>query len=202
MRSYEAARSVFTLLELLAWGLMIFGAIVGLLGGFGATAMSRWGGLPPGLAFLMGVIPGVALALGGFLSLALAQIGRAGVDTAEYSQQMLQLSRDQLEVSRQSLRQGEEVKNSFAALRTPSEAPVRSASFASLGAEPTEKIPSSDQAAAVSSEPKALDYKDIEIQSLERGYRFKGIHFDSLESARAYVDQYLKSANANLKLPT
>ena len=205
MRSYEAARSVFALLELLAWGLIIFGAIIALVGGFGASEMSRWGGQSRGLAFLMGIIPGMSMAFGGFLLLALAQIGRAGVDTAEYSQQMLQLSRDQLEVSRQGLRQKDDEKGSFVALKAPIEVP-KTASFGALvGALQPEAVAVQDERKPASKDAAPLEavaFKDLEIQSLERGYRFKGIDFDSLDAARAYVDRYVENANANPKLPT
>lgn len=205
MRSYEAARSLFAFLELLAWGLIIIGVVVALVGGFGASEMSRWGGQASGLAFLMGTIPGLALAFGGFISLALAQIGRAGVDTAEYSQQLLQISRDQLEVSRQGLRQREDEKSSFVALKAPTEVP-KTASFGALvGALQPDAVAVQDERRPESKDVVPLEtaaYKDLEIQSLERGYRFKGVDFDSLDAARAYVDQHIETANANLKAPT
>ena len=52
----------------------------------------------------------------GFYGLALVQMGRAGVDSAEYSQQSLEVARQQLEVSREVLDQGKKTAASYAAL--------------------------------------------------------------------------------------
>lgn len=202
MRSYEAARSVFALLEFLAWGLIIIGAIIALLGGFGASEMSRWGGQSPGLAFVMGIIPGLALALGGFLSLALAQIGRAGVDTAEYSQQMLQLSRDQLEVSRQSLLQGEEVKNSFGALAAKSETSSASASYADLKPEADGSVEEPNPTARSPGALQTVDYRGREIVVLEQGYRYSGMEFATLTSVHSYIDQITGLLDGQIESPT
>ena len=63
----------------------------------------------------MVAIPGVLAVIFGLVMLVMAQMGRAGVDTAEYSQQMLQASRDHMEVSRQLVRQGEKLEQGYAA---------------------------------------------------------------------------------------
>jgi hypothetical protein len=114
MRSYAAARGLFSVLSALSW-VMIVG------GGFLAIAGFEYGGQmrtpnPLAMAITMGA-PGVALGLFGFIMLATSQVGRASVDTAEYSQQMLQLSREHLDVSRQSLRHGEQLKTGFEGLK-------------------------------------------------------------------------------------
>lgn len=63
------------------------------------------------------MVPGVNIGITGFLLLAFVQIGRAGVDTAEYSQQMLQISREQLEVSRQGLKAEQKAPKRFEAIK-------------------------------------------------------------------------------------
>ena len=102
MRSYEAARSMFAFLSFLSWVVIILGGFAALFGGAAASEMMRSG--DQFIGFMVGAIPGLILALLGFFGLVFAQIGRAGVDTAEYGQQSLQISREQLEVSRQALR--------------------------------------------------------------------------------------------------
>ncbi len=97
MRSYEAARSLFGFLAFLAWAVVVIGGIAALIAGGGVT--SHYGG---GAAFLA-MMPGIGLSLVGFILVAFVQMGRANVDTAEYTQQMLKIARDQLEVSRQAL---------------------------------------------------------------------------------------------------
>lgn len=117
MRSYEAARRLFSFMAVLAWLVMIGGVIAAIAGVVIASEMGPRGyGRSPGPEILLFALPGVLIFILGILTLAWAQIGRAGVDTAEYSQQLLQLSRDSLEVSRQSLRQGEQLKSGFESL--------------------------------------------------------------------------------------
>lgn len=185
MRSYEAARSLFALLSFLSWAVIVMGGIAAVFGGGAAADMMRYG--EQFIGFLVGVIPGVILALMGFFGLVFAQIGRAGVDTAEYSQQSLQISRDHLEVSRQALRHGEDVKNSLAALKAPA-AVSTTASYASLNGQSKVVAPRSDQAVPAATYAKAIDHKGHEIQLLADGYHFAGMEFKTLDTARSYID--------------
>ena len=102
MRSYEAARAYYSFFGFLSWCVIVLGAIValGALTALGQMSRSFGGSSAIGLA---GLIPGIAIMFAGFLGLVTVQIGRAGVDTAEYTQQMLAIARDQLQVSRQGL---------------------------------------------------------------------------------------------------
>lgn len=181
MRSYDAARSLFSFISIVAWVCIVGGALAGLIGGNAASRMSYRG---DGMAFLMGMLPGVVIVIVGFLTLAMAQIGRAGVDTAEYTQQMLQLSRDHLNVSRQTLRQGEELKQGFDALQTRSNA-APTASYAGLAAQ--EPNLSSDGTPATA--PTDIEYKGRKVHVLKNGYRFLGMEFKTLEATHAYIDQ-------------
>lgn len=113
MRSYEAARGLFSFMSFLAWSIIIIGGFLAVLG---VAQGHRINPYQPEVSTVLALIPGVLLCLLGFGLLAMSQVGRASVDTAEYSQQMLQLSRESLEVSRQSLRQGEQIKSGFEAL--------------------------------------------------------------------------------------
>lgn len=150
MRSYEAARGLFSFMSFAGWVIIVGGVIAAIVGLSIGSQMGRYGyGRGPGPEVLLLMLPGVGIAMVGVITLALAQIGRAGVDTAEYSQQMLQLSRDSLEVSRQSLRQNEQMRTSFEALKfaAPKE-PL--ASYADQRVEAPEQK-SSDQAASTPS---------------------------------------------------
>jgi hypothetical protein len=110
MRSYEAARSLFSFLGFMSWLVIIAGALAALAG---AKASSIYGG---GTAGLLAAMPGIGIAVLGFVLLAFVQMGRATVDSAEYGQQMLKIARDQLELSKQSLKQGKRFEAGFAAL--------------------------------------------------------------------------------------
>jgi len=115
MRSYDAARGSFGLFEILARIIIAVGILAAVAGG-GLAAESMGRNAPPALAAVLGAIPGVLIALAGFFGLALAQMGRATVDSAEYAQQALSVSRQQLELSREVLAQGETAASSYAEL--------------------------------------------------------------------------------------
>ena len=110
MRSYEAARSLFSFLAFCAWSVVVIGVLVALIGAGGG---SRYGGAGAGL---LAMVPGMGISIAGLLLLAFVQMGRAGVDTAEYTQQMLKISRDQLEVSQQAIKSTRQQFQSFAQL--------------------------------------------------------------------------------------
>ena len=109
MRSYEAARSLFSFLAFIAWSVVVIGVFVALISAAGA---SKYGG---GGAGLLAMVPGIGIGITGFILVAFVQMGRATVDTAEYTQQMLKLSRDQLEVSKQGLKLQNAVPQTFVA---------------------------------------------------------------------------------------
>jgi hypothetical protein len=115
MRSYEAARNLFSFLALCSWAVIVLGGIVAFSGG--TIAGTGFGRGASGMSALIGAAPGIILAMIGFYGLALVQMGRAGVDSAEYSQQALDVARKQLEVSQQALDQGKAMAASYAALK-------------------------------------------------------------------------------------
>jgi uncharacterized membrane protein len=121
MRSYHAARAVFTLFSTLAWILILVG-IVAVFGGFSAGRQIN--PYNPDLGVALVAVPGALVSIFGFVMLVLAQMGRAGVDTAEYSQQMLKASRDHMEVSQQLVRQGEKLEQGYAAVVAKLSAPT------------------------------------------------------------------------------
>ena len=115
MRSYEAARGLFSFLAFCSWGIIIVGGIVAMA----ATAAigSAMGGNAAGMKLLLAALPGAGISLLGLYGLAMVQMARAGVDSAEYGQQSLGVARQQLEVSREALTQGKQLAASYAALK-------------------------------------------------------------------------------------
>lgn len=111
MKSYEAARGLFSFMSFCAWAVIVLGAIVGLLG---ASATQSFGGSPNPAQAVLGALPGILMALAGLLGLAIVQMGRASVDTAEYAQQSLKVSRDHLSLSRQMLEHNRSSPATFA----------------------------------------------------------------------------------------
>ena len=106
MRSYGVARAIYSFLALLCWGQIIIGAMIGAAGltisgghaiqGVGMPAMTF--GITMAVAFVMVVM--------GIFGLANVQSGRTNVDVAEYTQQLLKVARDQIEISQQTLTSG------------------------------------------------------------------------------------------------
>lgn len=100
MRSYQAARGYFEFVEFMGWLVVIIGLIAA--GGAGFLASNSLTGNPISLIPLaLSVLPGVAVLGIGFFIVVYVQTGRATVDSAEYAQQALKVSRDSLELSRQ-----------------------------------------------------------------------------------------------------
>lgn len=115
MRSYQAARGLFSFLSVLAWLIIIGGILIAFMGlRFGSEFNPR----NPDAGVILALVSGALVAVIGFIMLAMSQVGRSTVDTAEYGQQMLQLARESLDVSRQSLRHTEQMKTGFEALRS------------------------------------------------------------------------------------
>jgi hypothetical protein len=115
MKSYEAARSLFSFLAFISWSVVAVGVIVALVS---VGSVSQYAGSGAGM---LAMIPGIGIGITGFILVAFVQMGRASVDTAEYTQQMLKVSRDQLEVSRQSSKLAEHQHKSFASVTSQPE---------------------------------------------------------------------------------
>ena len=82
MRSYEAARTYFSILGFLSWCVIGGGGIIAIVALGTVGQMSRsFGGSP--FAGLVGAAPGLGIMFLGFLGLVFVQIGRAGVDTGD-----------------------------------------------------------------------------------------------------------------------
>ncbi|MEM9761640.1 MAG: hypothetical protein AAF968_03865 [Pseudomonadota bacterium] len=115
MRSYETARSLYSFLGFCAWTLIVLGALAALIGMVATSQVSLSG------AFL-GALPGLCITVAGTMALAMVQNGRALVDTAEYTQNILQVSRDHLDASRQAMVGNTSAKHSYEALKAAIEA--------------------------------------------------------------------------------
>lgn len=96
MQSYAAARSLFSFLAFMAWCAIIGGGLVAFIAGGAVSQFNR-----SAMAMLPAIMPGLFIVVVGFLMLAMVQIGRASVDSAEYGQQALQVARDQLAFAKQ-----------------------------------------------------------------------------------------------------
>lgn len=191
MRSYENARGLFSFLEFLAWS----GAVLGIAIIFvSIEAASRsFGG-----AGVLAAMPGIAISLFSLIWVAIIQVARAGVDTAELTQQSLKVARDQLEVSKQALKQGDIAQRSFAALSASNQS-------ASLGVEPQTAPPTFANAQPTTSETqievsadteepkvigKFLSYKGQSGELIDGKWHLNGIAFESRDKIVSYIDEF------------
>lgn len=173
MRSYDTARAVFSFLEFVTWASVAIGVILVFVGIEEA----------PRNAKLLGATPGILFTLFGILGVATVQAGRASVDSAEYGQQMLKIARDQLEVSRQSLKRQEADGESFAAPRSTG----KQAPNASFGrAEPTVS-----QQSVSRQEIEPTVYRGERIRWFSGAYRALGMSFETYQDAQKAVDDML-----------
>ena len=200
------------------------GAIVALGGASVGSGLSRNAGA---LQALLGAAPGIILAMIGFFGLALVQMGRANVDSAEYGQQALQVARDQLEVSRQSLQQGRQLAASYApqavkkspvaAAQTVDKSADAGASYDSRVAATT-PVTTSNGTAQINggSKESVLPSPDLETPKpellgekikvagrdlvlVDGTYRYGSMGFTSLEKAEAYFSQMGVNPDAKLQ---
>ena len=116
MRSYGVARAIYTVLAFFCWLQIILGTVIVVLGMIvvGGSALQGFG--LPGVTAIFSTISGVFMVVTGVLGVASIQSGRTNVDVAEYTQQLLKIARDQIEISQQTLTQGQTAAQSFKVL--------------------------------------------------------------------------------------
>lgn len=186
MRSYETARKIFSALEILSWCVVAGGIILALVGASEA---------PRGSEFLLSM-PGILLSAFGVIAVAMVQTGRATVDSAEYGQQALKVARDQLEISRQSLKlqQGAPTSGFGDAGVRPSETKATSDTWQNSFAD---RVASYDR----SSENDQLDwdYRGKRIHRTENGFLLEGQTFVTLDAAKEHVDVEIASSGLPAK---
>jgi hypothetical protein len=193
MRSYEVARTLFSFLAFCAWSIVVVGGLVALIGAGGG---SRYGGAGAGL---LAMVPGLSIGIAGLLLVAFVQIGRATVDTAEYSQQMLKVARDQLDVSKQGLKQQNAMPQSFSAAGKTGNS-QRSEPSSSGQAGKTMATAPSHRTGEVDKIPAAeSEYRGKTIKSHNGRFTCEAIHFHTLDAAKEYIDS--SEAASARKLP-
>ncbi len=134
MRSYNTSRRFFSFLELLAWPALSVGMVAIVFCVRNLFGLGIYGFDVNRSMELLIIGPAVIVVLYSLMIIIIAQVGRAGVDTAEFTGQILKVARDQLEVSQQLLRQNDTMRMSYAALaeKSPEDRPL--ASYATLAA--------------------------------------------------------------------
>lgn len=188
MRSYEAARSLFSFLAFCAWCVIVLGAGVALLSSVAVGNSVSFGRNLSGLAVVTSLLPGFGISLLGLLGLALVQMGRATVDTAEYTQQMLQIARNQLEVSRQGFKRGSNQPPSFSEAGKDKEKqqPPPTVSFSKEA---------DDVSASKGEEAQnTITYRGYEISKENGKFSIGGNRFAQISQAKQFADTLASSS--------
>ena len=193
MRSYEVARKLLSVLEFCAWSIVVIGVLIALIGAAGG---SRYGGAGAGL---LAMAPGIGIGIAGLILVAFVQMGRATVDTAEYTQQMLSISRDQLEVSKQGLKLQSVVPQTFAAAAQTASAQEPRSSFVDQADKTSSQGRMVKDLEPAQLEDQSTVYKGKTIRDVKGKFLYKGISFDTLLSAKEHIDAL--AAQPARKLP-
>jgi hypothetical protein len=193
MRSYETARSLFSFLAFMAWSVVVIGVLVALIGAAGA---SQYGGSGAGL---LAMVPGIGIGITGLILVAFVQMGRATVDTAEYTQQMLSISRDQLEVSKQGLKLHNGAPETFSAIAQKETASKHKSSFVHQADKTSPQGRMVENLEPAQLEDQSTVYKGKIIRDVKGKLLHKGISFDTLLSAKEHIDAL--TAQPVIKLP-
>ena len=177
MRSYQTARNVFSIFEVLAWGMVIIGVLIA----FGlATGISSFSGNSSILQKILVALPGLGISFFGLVGVVFVEVARATVDSAEYGQQSLKVARDHLEISRQGLMTPSAFPTTYEAIEKEDPTTKRF-SFTN-----EESIPE-----PVAQDGDVIEYEGKEI-SVENGkFMYNGIPFKTEEMAIRYIDQLL-----------
>lgn len=188
MRSYEGARFLFGLMALVAWGMVVVGVIIAFSG---AGAASQFGAR--GSSFLA-ALPGLGISILGLFQIAFIQNARATVDTAEYTQQMLQVSRDQLQVSKQIEKQNKKLQQSYADLKTDAPAAPAKSGYSKKKSKPAkpEKTATPKKTKSPKIIPKVvvkeIEYSGATILETDGVFRVESAEFKELDFAKSYID--------------
>lgn len=193
MRDYTVARTLLTLVEIACW----IGVVAGVIIAFSSVGLaSRSFGAAPGF---VAAIPGIAIGLLSLFGVAMTQMGRASVDSAEYGQQMLKVARDQLDVSKQALKQSQVFQTSFAGLAQATDAPdtvadaVPVASFSQTATtmNKDDETPAKSSDGTLKVYGDSLTYKGKNGYLIDGKWHLNGIPFNTRELLVDYIDTYL-----------
>lgn len=205
MRSYNTSRVFFGLLELIAWPALGIGVLLIIYSIRNLLGLGIYGFDVNQSLQLLILGPAMLLILYSLLVILIAQVGRAGVDTAELTGQMLKVARDQLEVSKQSLRASEVVSRSYEglALKGDDDTPMADygAAFASGRAEAAAGTSAANGTASTVSADGLVQLPIVDATTAYRGreilhsgaaYLVEGERFATLSGAKAAIDDLLK----------
>ena len=183
MREYSTARTIFGILEFVAWVAVIIGIVVAIRG---ADAVGRYGGG----AALAAAVPGLILSLVGIIAVATVQFYRAGVDSARIAGKMYLLA---LEQRRERI--GDKPLPTVASFSA-----VPGASLFDTGTQSSDRTSgnTAETRPANAGDPWDVEYRGHIIKRTTDGMIVNGQSFDDISLARQHIDGLVEAAE---KLP-
>jgi len=183
------------------WIILIIGLIQAFIVAktFGLYPFER--GLNQGLAQFVGAMPGLLTAFLGLCIIAVTQACRAAVDSAEYAQHMLKISRAQIEYSKAAVRHGKQLGATLEGLLklqgVPDKPGASEGSKARLtpeGNSPavpqfTSQNLGRDGVRLVAETTETTEHNGHKIEYRDEAYHVAGITFSTLAKAKNWVDQ-------------
>ena len=188
MREYTTARTIFGILEFIAWVAVAGGLLFALVGASAATGFSG------SSAGLIGAVPGLLFAFIGIIAVAIVQSSRANVDTAEMTGKMLQISKEQLQIAKDGQ------KASFAAKPAPAKAAVPKETAATYNRADFDPVAISQRQAAQrqtagttrvapATANQSIEYKGETIVLDGAKASVGGLKFATVDAARNHIDR-------------
>ena len=204
-RGYRVARFSFVLLALAGWISIVAGIAVAIAGFTGSAAE---GSLFDGrnlLLQLASAAPGIGIMVGGLFGIAVAHSGRANVDTAAMTRELLKLAQQN------AAAEGEpEAEPLHAPPPPPPSPPARAPQPVPMPPAPRYQDTSARSrqlmlapVRAPAPEPEREDdvedeiYRQVKIAARDDGYYIRDRRFESIDDARLFIDRAL--ARAGLK---
>lgn len=202
-RGYRVARFSFVLLALAGWIGIVAGIAVAIAGFVGSAAAGSLFDSRNLLLQLASAAPGIGIMVGGLFAIATAHSGRANVDTAAMTRELLKLAQQNAE--------GESEAEPLRAPppppppgRTPEPVPMppapryqdtsaRSRQLMLAPVRPPAPEPEDDLEDEVEDEI----YRQVKIAARDDGYYIRDRRFESIDDARLFIDRAL--ARAGLK---
>ena len=206
-RSYETARTIFGILEFVAWTAVVVGIIAAFAA---ASATGSSFGRSAGMAVFLAAIPGVILSVVGLIAAAMVQNARAGVDSAEMSGHMLKIAEEQLKLSKEAHKASFAQSASFSQAQKSPAKPVASADPASSDVPQTSSAPKAVAAEATIGNRKeppvfgqaptleTITHDGFSIRRTEDAFFIGELRFTELEPAKAFIDENLSKTNKSL----
>lgn len=202
LREYTTARTIFGIIEFVAWIAVIIGIVMAVSGSGSGSYAFRSG------AGLIGALPGLVLSLLGIIAVGAAQFFRAGVDTADMTGHILAISKEQLKIAKDAQKAGfaaEAIPAKPTAVKAPEPATTPSnADPAKLG---EQMWKDQGQSEKIEAPPSASYQYQVEHQGetimLERGKaNWGGQSFDSVDAAKEYVTRVKGNGRAQPIVPS